>query len=142
MAELGRGAGDRPAGETEITRVTLEPDWVDGSDPVDPEAARALPVGVCRHFGMIPVAFEEDVLTIAVADPHDLLAQGVARALAHENLNVVAAPEDEIHRAIDRVYAGIDNERPHEPIEPLPESIARAGRLGAMLVSRELVTED
>ncbi len=130
-----------PPGETEVVHVTLEPDWVDGTDPVDAMAAQALPYKVCRHFGMLPVSYADGVLTVAVTDPQDMLAQSVARALAHEQLRVVVAPSDEIDRAIDRVYAGHEDDAVPETVVDVTGTVAEKGKLGGLLVSRELVDE-
>ena len=98
---------------------------------------------------MVPVSYDGGELTLAVADPTDSLAQSVAHSLTNDPLRIVAAAPDQIDRAIDRVFG----------VAPPPEeldlgngngyenggetsSILIPGRLGEILVSRGLITED
>jgi hypothetical protein len=83
-------------------RVELDP-GADGRDPVDPLAARTIPARVCRHFQMIPVAFEGEDLALAIAEPGNALAVEVAGVLARRPVTPIAAPAEGIERAIDRI---------------------------------------
>jgi cellulose synthase/poly-beta-1,6-N-acetylglucosamine synthase-like glycosyltransferase len=122
--------------------VSLEP-WGDPpQDPVNPLAAQLLPEQVCRHFRMLPVSYMDGQLTVAVADPGDPLAQNVAQALTSEPVRFVVAPVDEIERAIERVFAGLGSYEAAESRPEETETVVRAGRLGEILVSRGLITED
>ena len=127
--------------------VTLDP--VDGVDPVNPLAAQLLPESVCRHFRMVAVSYAGGELTLAVSDPSDSLAQSVAHSLTNDALRIVAAAPEEIDRAIDRAFGAAP---PPEELDVEPRagyenggetsSILIPGRLGEILVSRGLITED
>ncbi len=144
------GAGAYGSGATAWPEyVGLDP--VDGVDPVNPLAAQLLPESVCRHFGMVAVSYAGGELTLAVSDPSNSLAQSVAHSLTNDPLRIVAAPPEEIDRAIDRAFGVAP---PPEELDVQPEagngyenggetsSILIPGRLGDILVSRGLITED
>ena len=127
--------------------VQLDP--TGGADPVNPLAAQLLPESVCRHFGIVPISYAGGELTLAVSDPNDTLAQSVAHSLTNDPLRIVAADPDEIDRATGRAFGGAPPP-PEIGAEPQPElsengehaSLLIPGRLGEILVSRGLITED
>ena len=130
---------------TGIPTVSLEPDpRLPTGDPVNPVAAQLLPEQTCRFFRMIPVGYDGEQLTLAMADPSNPMAQNVAFALTNDPLNVVLAPADQIDRALDRVYSDLGH---FDPLaadleefadSPLPEQ----NRLGDVLVERGMITEE
>lgn len=144
---------------TGIATVSLEPDpSLPTGDPINHAAAQLLPEQVCRHFRMIPIGFDGESLTLAMADPSDSMAQNVAYALTNDPLGIVLAPPHQIDRAIDRVYGGLgdiegfDRDATEEEILAAStataevttngETIVAPGRLGDILIQRGLITED
>ena len=138
---------------TGIATVSLEldPELATG-DPVNPVAAHSLPEEVCRHFRMLPISYDGETLVMAMAAPGDVMAQNVAVALTSDPLEVVLAPASQIDAAIDRVFG--PREHLGEPIDghPTPAdggsrapegaSVVVPGRIGEMLVSGELISEE
>ncbi len=140
---------------TGIPTVSLEPDpGLPTGDPVNPAAAQLLSEQVCRHFRMIPFAYDGGTLTLAMADPTDPMAQNVAFALTNDTLNIVLAPPNQIDRAIDRVWGGLGHFEPFAADATEEEalqsavaesnggSVATPGRLGDLLIQRGLISED
>jgi hypothetical protein len=144
------GTADPPdsrggAGTSWPETVRLDP--AGGADPVNALAAQLLPESVCRHFGIVPISYLNGQLTLAVADPTDTLAQSVAHSLTNDPLRVVVAAPEEIDRAIDRAFGVAPlEELDHEPSavdgEGEAGSLLIPGRLGEILVSRQLISED
>jgi predicted LPLAT superfamily acyltransferase len=139
---------------TGIPTISLEPDpMLPTGDPVNAAAAQLLPEQVCRYFRMIPVSYEDGMLTLAMADPSDAMAQNVAYALTNDAVQIVLAPPDQIDRAIDRVWGGLGHFEPFEgqmdeemalqiAAEEESGSVAAPGRLGDILIQRGLITEE
>jgi len=75
-------------------------------DQVDllPEFRALVPEGVARRFIAVPVAEEDDVLTVAIADPLNVTAFDVLEQTARRRVNLVAAAEGDILQAIARLY--------------------------------------
>jgi Type II secretion system (T2SS), protein E, N-terminal domain len=72
--------------------------------PVDPAAARLLPVEVARGNRALPVGFARGVPVVAVADPTDHGAMHGTRSILH-GARFVASPEDSILDQLGNVYA-------------------------------------
>ena len=127
---------------TGIPSVSLKPDpALPTGDPVNAVAAQMLPEQVCRHFRMLPISYDGSALVVAMADPSDAMAQSVAFALTSDELDVVLAPGNQIDAAIDRVYGDLHHARGFtEP--PPPGAVVAPGRIGEILVDRELISED
>lgn len=75
---------------------------------VDPLALALLPKEVALHFKALPLAYDPSsaLLTVAVADPFDILMLDQLRSHTREEVRIEAllASEQEIFRAIDRCY--------------------------------------
>ena len=130
-----------------VPTVSLEPDpALPMGDPVNPIAAQMLPEGVCRHFRMLPISFDGQTLLLAMSDLEDPMAQDVAVALTTDGLEVVLAPAHQIDSAIDRVFGGLGhapglNGGPVDDDSWDDAGIVSPGRIGEILVRRELITE-
>ena len=146
--------------------VTLDPSASDDDNfqLVNPLAARLLSEKVCRHFGMLSVSYLDGVVTVASSDPNDALAREVAQSITGRDARFVVSTPDDVERAIDDVFAELPSsfagtgfpgaapaEAPPEPPEPaapvqpagpaaLPTLLP--GRIGDLLVSRGLATEE
>ncbi|MBU3989138.1 MAG: secretion system protein E, partial [Gammaproteobacteria bacterium] len=75
---------------------------------VDPLALRLVPRDVAKRHRLLPLDYSPELrrLTIAIADPNDLVAIDQMRALISSDLQVdtVLAGESEIARSIDQHY--------------------------------------
>ncbi|HEX3738063.1 MAG TPA: glycosyltransferase [Solirubrobacterales bacterium] len=157
------------AREAGLPFVSLEPVVGPGGrrrDPVSHEAARRIGAEVCRAFQVIPVAAVGEGIALATVDPADRAALNIASLLAGLRAWVVVAPEEEIERAIFRVFgspsghsasraAGTvlvpppSTEPKVAPAAPSVEPdlqptrpVVPAGRLGEMLLSRGKLTDE
>ncbi|HEX5392502.1 MAG TPA: GspE/PulE family protein [Rhodocyclaceae bacterium] len=79
-----------------------------GQTIVDPRALALLPKEVALHYKAIPLAYDPDanLLTVAVADPSDILLLDQLRSHTSEEVQIdpLLAGEQEIFRAIDHYY--------------------------------------
>ena len=79
-----------------------------GRATVDPEALRLIPRDIAKRHRLLPLdyAAAQNRLTIAIADPNDIVAIDRLRALISPDLQVdtVLAGESEIARGIDQHY--------------------------------------
>jgi hypothetical protein len=74
--------------------------------PVDPAAAKLLPVAVARESRAVPVGFVRGLPVVAVADPTDEDAMHGARSVLH-SVRFVASPEDAIRFQLAQVYISL-----------------------------------
>ncbi len=71
---------------------------------IDPEILNILPEGLARKHRMIPLFRVRNVLTVAMADPADIVAADEARNTSACEIQVVKADEQKIISAIDQSY--------------------------------------
>lgn len=74
--------------------------------PLDPSAARLLPLELARDKRTLPVGFARGLPVVAVADPTDDDAMHGARSVLH-SARFVASPEDAILDLMARVYVSL-----------------------------------
>ena len=77
-----------------------------GKVPRDGAAMKLYDATFCEKHMVFPVRLENRVLTLAVADPTDVVSLDEARAKAPGRVNVVLATETGILHAIERHYHG------------------------------------
>lgn len=70
------------------------------------EIIKAVPESVVRHQTLIPIAKENNILTVAMADPMNVFATDDLRLMTGCEIDVVIASENEIKAAIDKYYGG------------------------------------
>ncbi|MEW6557571.1 MAG: type IV-A pilus assembly ATPase PilB [Elusimicrobiota bacterium] len=68
------------------------------------DVVKSVPESVVRHQTLIPIAREDNTLTIAMADPLNVFATDDLRLMTGHEINVVIASESEIKAAIERYY--------------------------------------
>ena len=68
------------------------------------EARSCLSTDVIRHYGVVPVMFRDNVLTIAMSDPTDMDTLDTIRYIYGGEVEEVVAPQKEINRLIDRYF--------------------------------------
>ena len=82
---------------------------------IKPEVVKMIDENIARRFILIPVARENDTLTIAMKDPTDIVAIDTVKRLTGLKIKVVQADEKEIIDFIERFYSGF---------EGIPEAIS------------------
>jgi len=73
---------------------------------LDWDALELVSQDLCRHDRIIPISLEEDSMTLAMADPRDLVALDTVRNLTKKEVRVVYASADDIARSINMYYSG------------------------------------
>ena len=73
---------------------------------VDPDALNMVPMEIAKRYNVLPFALQENVLTMAVANPSDLIVFEQVRSMlaAEVELKLKVASESEISRAVDEFY--------------------------------------
>jgi len=103
--------------------------------PVDRAAVSLVPAAVCRRHTVLPVAFGEGALKVAMADPGNIMAIDDLRTVTGMQVQAVVAVHDNLLRAIDR-YCRADGEMEdlagavEDEQEPEDVDLSRLGELG------------
>lgn len=87
---------------------------------VAPEVARLVPRDVAENYALLAVERDGDLLTVAMADPLDLMAEDLVRFMTSCQIRRVMAPRSELLLALAAAYDGTPWPRPEEPA---PESL-------------------
>ncbi|MBI3325939.1 MAG: type II/IV secretion system protein [Nitrospinae bacterium] len=74
------------------------------SRSVDPQASEAVPQAFARRHKLVPLSLQNDTLTVAMANPLDVVAADDLQQLTGRYVAVMAAKESDVFEAIDRVY--------------------------------------
>lgn len=93
MAFLGKQLG--------VEYVSLQ----DYGDP-NPQALKVISEAYARKHTLIPVDINDNVITIAMADPMNVFILDDLRARTSMDVHVVLSSETEINQAIDKYYGG------------------------------------
>lgn len=72
---------------------------------LDPDVVKLIPKKIAEQKMLIAVGFEDNILTVACADPLDLLAMDDVKAITHYNVRPVIAIEADISNSIERYYS-------------------------------------
>jgi len=83
---------------------------------IKPEVVKIIDENIARRFTCIPIARENDTLTVAMKDPTDIVAIDTIRKLTGLKLKVVRASEKEIEEFIEKFYTEFDS---------IPETISK-----------------
>ena len=70
------------------------------------EVLSEIPETLARQYHMLPVSLTGDVLTVAMADPLNIIALDDLRTLTSHEIERVVAVESELMEAIDKNYGG------------------------------------
>jgi len=89
---------------------------------VPDEAREALPQDLAKYYGVVPLSKLENILTLAVANPFDVLKLDDVRIVTGCDIRPVVASGRSINEAIDRIY----NKRSQE-IEALFDGVEGTG---------------
>ena len=130
----------RLAGHAGLPFVVLDDD--DLGDPdhaeVNPLAARLLTEELCRHFHMLPIAYRDGVVSVALCDPFDPLATELVTALTASTVQPVLAAPVDIERAISRIFGPLRAPNFAE-LGPAPPD---SPRMGDLLVANGAVFDE
>jgi type IV pilus assembly protein PilB len=70
--------------------------------PIDTSAMVTVPLALARRHRMLPIARTDTTVTVAVADPGDVIALDDIRAATGLTVHTVVAPTDELAKLLDR----------------------------------------
>jgi len=117
------------ASEEDIAQAVadqLDIPWIDLKEcPITLDALECVPEITARRYCMIPIDRKPDELTVAIADPANLLATDHLAATLGCWVRVVIATESQIMHAIETRYKD-------------PNGTSRAARLGPYRIEKEL----
>lgn len=68
------------------------------------DVTKVVPENICRHQTLVPISLEENVLTIAMADPLNVFTVDDLRVMTGYEIKVVISSEAEIKSAIEKYY--------------------------------------
>jgi D-sedoheptulose 7-phosphate isomerase len=97
-----------------------------------PEVVRTIPEELARHYGLIPIAKQLNVLVTAMADPQDELTQMVIEEKTGYRIRPVISSMAAIEGALNKIYGG--------PPKTPPKQIAPSKRIGELLVEGGFIT--
>jgi len=80
-----------------------------GLDP-PPEVLRLIPESLARLYRVLPVAFDGESITVATANPHDILFRDQLSLMLARGIKFVPAPPGAIESALDRCYGRHETE--------------------------------
>jgi type IV pilus assembly protein PilB len=95
---------------------------------IDTELIKLIPEEVARTHQMVPLARLTQGMTMAMADPFNIMAIDMAKSLLMTEIYVVIASASDITKAIDKYYAMLTLESQSAPVPPAPgtkEDIAK-----------------
>jgi type IV pilus assembly protein PilB len=78
--------------------------FMDLSDfQIDLTAAQSIPQSLAKRYTALPIAFEEEVLVVAMSDPGNVFAVDDIRTLTGRDIRIVVATRTDIADAVERV---------------------------------------
>lgn len=63
-----------------------------------------IPYEKANKYGIVPISFEDNILTVAMSNPADLIVIDDLQILTNKQIKAVHAEEDDIYNCIERVY--------------------------------------
>ena len=83
---------------------------LDNIDKVDVNVARRLPESIARRFCLIAVSETDNIITVAMADPLNVVAMDTITLRMKRQIRIGISSPNEIRRAIELAYHGSDVE--------------------------------
>lgn len=74
--------------------------------PIVTEITQLIPEGVARRYYLVPIAKKDQLLTVAMSDPMNLMAIEEIKIITKCQINPVIATKQEIESIIKRCYSG------------------------------------
>lgn len=87
-----------------MSKVFLKPSIDISRFKITPELLKVLPVSICKQYQVIPVAMLADTITLAMADPLNILALDDVKALTGFKINPIIADSRRINQALEQWY--------------------------------------
>ncbi|MDQ6951709.1 MAG: GspE/PulE family protein [Mariprofundales bacterium] len=75
-----------------------------GAAVIDPDVLKLVPHEMARRFHLIPYTVENDLLTVVMADPYDVVAIDTLEKQCHLQIEAASAPDGDVMEAIARNY--------------------------------------
>ncbi len=72
---------------------------------IPPQVIGMVPPEMARAFNVIPIKFEDGVLTVAMANPHDINVLDDLRHMCRCEIHAMVASEEAVLRALEKYYA-------------------------------------
>jgi type IV pilus assembly protein PilB len=120
-------------GEVDLVRVLAEHfglEFVDLDErTVDPSAAQLVKESFARYHRLLPVAFDDDQLLVAMVNPTDVFSLDDVRSVTGTEIHPLMAEPGQLVRAIDRVWGAADADEAilrleQDQVEEEPEETA------------------
>ncbi len=92
---------------------------------IDPEVLKMIPKKMAQRNKILPISRMGEVLTVAMADPLNVLAMDDIKTLTGYKIGPVITTEKDIDEAIEHYYS----EDTHQAVEQIIEDIAEAERI-------------
>lgn len=74
------------------------------ADAIEPTVTESMPGNIARKYGVVPVMFENGVLTVALSDPMGYDTVDSLRYVLKSDVQAVIAPHAEVKEAMDKLY--------------------------------------
>ncbi|MBX9622192.1 MAG: Flp pilus assembly complex ATPase component TadA [Gemmataceae bacterium] len=99
-----------------------------------PAAVKLVQKPMAELYKLVPISFENDTLSVAMADPNNLMAiDDLKNLLGIRNVSPILAPQKQIEELIQKAYSG----EKEESISALIDSMNADESLGANSLRRE-----
>jgi type IV pilus assembly protein PilB len=72
---------------------------------ITPEVIDKVPVSVAKAYNVVPIRFEDNVLTVAMSNPHDINVLDDLRHMCHCEVQGAVASEEAVLGALEKYYA-------------------------------------
>ena len=73
---------------------------------IDPEVLKLIPETIARRYHLIPLSKNGKVLTVAIADPDNIVAIDTVRTISGYEINTIPGSEKDIIAAVEKHYSG------------------------------------
>jgi len=90
---------------------------------IPPEVIQKVSVSIASIYRIVPISFDNDVLTVAMAEPHNLDVLDDLRFMLSHEVKGAIAPESSVDAAIEKYYATQKQE-----VDDIVKNIESAGR--------------
>lgn len=128
---------------TEVVGRQMGVPFVDLSDmELDPELARSVPEHLARRYRVIPVGQRNNKLTLAMADPLNVVAIDDIKLITGFDIEPVISTEDVILRILDRQFGVTDLAEVEETVKGIEASDFTGGSNLEMVKEEEEIALD
>lgn len=87
-----------------MSRVFSKPSIDISRFKITPELLKLIPVNICRQYQIVPLALLADTITLAMADPLNILALDDVKALTGYKINPIIADSRRISQAFEQWF--------------------------------------